>query len=260
MERIQPERFNHRQAEPRGLNAGVLKSCTMTQALHILHVLSSMATKQLLNELVALYQLTTFGPVRVESVGGVDAAKRVQAGGVFDVVALAANAVMQLQQAGKITEGSCRDLVTSGVAIAVRSGAVAPDVASEEAVKQAVLNAKSIGYSTGPSGVQLAKLFERWGIADHIASRIVQAKPGVPVAASIASGDVELGFQQLSEMLGAPGIAVLGVLPPAIEIITTFSAGVASNAPQAAKAQALIDFMASPAAAECIRRNGMAPV
>ena len=231
----------------------------MTQALQSLHVLSSMATKQLLNELVALYQLTSPGPIRVESVGGVDAAKRVQAGEVFDVVALAANAVAQLQQAGKIAQGSCRDLVTSGVAVAVRSGALAPNVASEEAVKQAVLNAKTIGYSTGPSGVQLAKLFERWGIAQAIADRIVQAKPGIPVAASIASGDVELGFQQLSEMMGAPGITVLGLLPPAIEIITTFSAGVAANAPQAAKALALVNFMASPAAADCIRRNGMVP-
>ena len=79
------------------------------------------------------------------------------------------------------------------------------------------------------------------------------------MAASIASGDVELGFQQLSEMMGAPGITVLGLLPPAIEIITTFSAGVAANAPQAAKALALVNFMASPAASDCIRRNGMVP-
>jgi molybdate transport system substrate-binding protein len=119
--------------------------------------------------------------------------------------------------------------------------------------------ARSLGYSTGPSGVALAKLFERWGIAEELKSRIVQAPPGVPVGTLVARGEVELGFQQLSELMNLPGIDVLGPLPPAIQIITTFSGGTASASTQPDAARALLTFMASPAAAEVKRQNGMEP-
>jgi molybdate transport system substrate-binding protein len=145
------------------------------------------------------------------------------------------------------------------VAIAVRAGALRPDIGSEEAVKQAVLAATSLSYSTGPSGVQLAKLFERWGIADEIRDRIVQAPPGVPVGKLVAEGQVALGFQQLSEMMNLPGIDVLGPLPAEIQIITTFSAGLSVTSTQPDAVRALLDFMVSPAVAEIKRRNGMEP-
>lgn len=144
-------------------NAGVLKSGTMTQTLRII---SSMATKPLLAELVALYQTQYSQAVEVESVGGVDAAKRVQADEAFDLVILARNAMDNLAAAGKL--GGVTDLVRSGVAVAVPLGAAHPDISSGDAVRQAVLDAATLGYSTGPSGVQLAKLFERWGIAEQI--------------------------------------------------------------------------------------------
>jgi len=222
-------------------------------------IISSMATRQLLADLVAEFQKTTAQDVRVESVGGVDAAKRVLAGEAFDIVALASNAIAQLTDAGKIVPGSQVDLVQSGVAIAVRAGALRPDIGSEEAVKQAVLAAPSLSYSTGPSGVQLAKLFERWGIADEIRDRIVQAPPGVPVGKLVAEGQVALGFQQLSEMMNLPGIDVLGPLPAEIQIITTFSAGLSVTSTQPDAVRALLDFMVSPAVAEIKRRNGMEP-
>jgi molybdate transport system substrate-binding protein len=197
--------------------------------------------------------------VSVESVGGVDAAKRVQAGEAFDAVILAANAIGQLTTAGKIVPGSQVDLVKSGVAIAVRAGAARPDIGSEEAVKRAVLGARTLSYSTGPSGVQLAKLFERWGVTSQIQDRIVQAPPGVPVGSLVADGQVELGFQQLSEMMSLPGIDVLGALPPAIQIITTFSAGLSVTSTQANAVRALLDFMVSPASAATKLRHGMEP-
>lgn len=222
-------------------------------------LISSMATRQLLADLVAEFQKTTAQDVRVESVGGVDAAKRVLAGEAFDIVALASNAIAQLTDAGKIVPGSQVDLVQSGVAIAVRAGALRPDIGSEEAVKQAVLAATSLSYSTGPSGVQLARLFERWGIADEIRDRIVQAPPGVPVGKLVAEGQVALGFQQLSEMMNLPGIDVLGPLPAEIQIITTFSAGLSVTSTQPDAVRALLDFMVSPAVAEIKRRNGMEP-
>ena len=226
---------------------------------HPIRIISSMATRQLLADLVAEFQKTSAQEVHVESVGGVDAAKRVKDGEAFDVVALAANAIDQLTDAGKIVPGSRVDLVKSGVAIAVRAGAPRPNIGSEEAVRKAVLAAKSLSYSTGPSGVQLAKLFERWGIAEQIKDRIVQAPPGVPVGSLVADGKVELGFQQLSEMMNLPGIDVLGPLPPEIQIITTFSAGLSVTSTQPDAVRTMLDFMVSPASAEPKRRNGMEP-
>jgi molybdate transport system substrate-binding protein len=224
-----------------------------------IRLISSMATKQVLAELIAQYQAQAPHTVQLESVGGVDAAKRVQADEAFDVVALASNAIDQLIAAGKVLPGSRVDLAHSGVAIAVRLGAPKIDISSEASVKAAVLAAKNLSYSTGPSGVQLAKLFERWGIAEEIKSRIVQAPPGVPVGSLVAKGEVELGFQQLSELIHLTGIDVLGPLPPAIQITTTFSAGVATSSAQPEVAKALIAFMGAPAAAAAKVAQGMEP-
>jgi len=221
-----------------------------------IRVISSMATRQLLADLVARFEATSSQRVHVESVGGVDAAKRVKAGEVFDVVVLAANAIDDLIAAGKIV-GNRIDIVKSGVAIAVRAGAPHPDIGSEKAIKKAVIAAQTLGYSTGPSGVQLAKLFERWGIAEQIKSRIVQAPPGVPVGTLVARGEVELGFQQLSELMNLQGIDVLGPLPPAIQIITTFSAGVATASAQPEAARTLLTFITSTEVAKIKEHNGM---
>ncbi|RLJ37546.1 substrate-binding domain-containing protein [Acidovorax sp. 106] len=221
--------------------------------------ISSMATRQVLAELVALYAQQSSDRVGIESVGGVDAAKRVQAGEPFDVVILASDAIDKLLAAGHVRAASKVNLVHSGVAVAVQAGASVPDISSEDAVRAAVLAAPSISYSTGPSGVALAQLFERWGIAQEIAPRIVQAPPGVPVGTLVARGEVALGFQQLSELLHVPGITLVGPLPAAIQITTTFSAGVGAASAQPAAAQALLAFMASPQAADAKRRQGMDP-
>lgn len=221
--------------------------------------ISSMATRPVLADLAAAYRARTGVEVAIESVGGVDAARRVLAGEAFDVVVLASDAIARLAAAGRVLAGSEAALVHSGVAVAVRAGAARPDLGSEDAVRAAVLAARSLSYSTGPSGVQLARLFERWGIADQIASRIVQAPPGVPVGSLVARGEVELGFQQLSELLPLPGIEIVGPLPPAIQITTTFTAAVCTAAAQPDAARALLAFLQSPEAAEAKRRHGMDP-
>lgn len=222
-----------------------------------IRIISSMATKQLLGELIELYrQQNPSQAVELVSVGGVDAARRVQAGEAFDIVALASNAVDKLIAEGCII-GDRTDLVHSGVAVAVQAGARQPDISDEAALKAAVLAARSLGYSTGPSGVQLARLFERWGIADQIADRIVTAPTGVPVGALVARGEVELGFQQLSELMNLEGIALLGPLPAEVQITTTFSAGVATRSTQPEIARELIACLASPASAGVKQRNGM---
>ncbi len=222
--------------------------------------ISSMATRQILADLMAAYVQRSSAPsVSIESVGGVDAAKRVMADEPFDLVVLASDAIDKLEAAGKVLPGSRVDLVRSGVAMAVRAGAPMPDVSTEAAVRTAALAARTLSYSTGPSGVALAKLFEHWGVADTLRERIVQAPPGVPVGTLVARGEVELGFQQLSELLHVDGISLLGPLPDAIQITTTFSAAVCTTAGQPEAVREFIAFMASADATAAKRRQGMDP-
>jgi molybdate transport system substrate-binding protein len=221
--------------------------------------ISSMATRLLLNELTEVYERRTGVPVAIESVGGVDAAKRVQNGEAFDLVVLASDAIDKLIVAERVVAESKVDVARSGVAIAVRAGAPHPAIDSEDALREAVRAARTVGYSTGPSGVQLAKLFERWGIASEIKERIVQATPGVPVGSLVAKGDVELGFQQLSELLNVEGVEILGPLPEAIQITTVFSAGTCAGSRNFDAVRDLLKFMSSREADEAKRKQGMEP-
>lgn len=223
-------------------------------------VISSMATKALLADLTRQFQQAHPEiEAQVESVGGVDAAKRVQAGEAFDVVALASDAIEKLVAAGHLLAETRVDIVRSAVAVAVPAGTPRPDISTEAALKAAVLAAPTLGYSTGPSGVQLARLFEHWGIAAEIAPRIVTPPPGVPVGSLVAKGEVALGFQQLSELMNLPGITLLGGLPEAVQIVTTFSAAQTVPSTRAAATRSYLDFLASAATAATKRQHGMEP-
>ncbi len=219
---------------------------------------SSMATRAVLNELTPVCASAGVD-LAIESVGGIDAARRVQAGEHFDIVVLSAEAIDRLVASGQVVGGSRVDLVHSGVAVAVRAGTPWPDLRNEDTVRRAVLAAPRIGFSTGPSGVQLQQLFERWGITAALQGRLVQAPPGVPVAGLVARGEVDLGFQQLSELLHVAGITVVGPLPPAIQIHTTFSLGLCRRSVQAAAVQGLAGLLRSASAAAVYQRNGMTP-
>lgn len=229
----------------------------------VLTAISSMATRALLAELAATFTAQTGVAVAIESVGGVDAARRVAAGEVFDLVLLASNALDKLIAAGHVLAGRV-DYVHSPVAIAVPAAGpdspALPNVGSEAALKAAVQAAATIGYSTGPSGQHLMRLFQRWGLADELASRTVQAQPGVPVGRQVASGEVALGFQQLSELQGLAGITVLGLLPADCAFITTFSGGVATVSPQPELARAFLAHLNAPDTAATKTRHGMTPV
>ncbi len=223
-------------------------------------MLSSMATREVLSRLAAAYAEIPGSPlVQLESAGGVDVARRVQSGEAVDIVVLASAAIDQLMAGGQLREGSRVDLVRSGMAVAVKLGGPRPDISSEAALRKAILTARSLGYSTGPSGNHLVKLFEGWGIKGQIASRVVQAPAGVPVAALVARGDAELGFQQLSELLHMPGVEVLGPMPGETQSITTFSAAVSATCTRAPEVRALLEFLASSEANAIKREQGLEP-
>ena len=225
-----------------------------TQALQLI---SSMATRKLLDELAAQYTGATGQSVSCSAAGGVDVAKRVRAGEYTDVVVLADNVIDKLIAEGHLLMGSRVDVVRSGVAVAVPATDPVPDLSSEEAVRLAVLAAPTISYSTGPSGVYLEQLFTRWGIFETVKPRIVVPPPGVPVGSLVADGRVALGFQQLSELLGIEGLVVAGPLPPAIQTITVFSGAVSAQSRTPAAAAALLAQLGAPATAAVKQRHGM---
>lgn len=219
-----------------------------------------MATRAVLAELAQDYQRATGRQVAFLSVGGVDAARRVREGESFDVVVLARDSIDQLAAAGHLVGDSVVDVARSGVAVAVPAGAPRPDISDEASLRAAVMRARTIGYSTGPSGVALVKLFEKWGLTAALSGRTVVATPGVPVGELVARAEVALGFQQLSEMMNIDGVDVVGLLPPSLAIVTTFSAAVGARSQRPADAGELLRFLASPAADEAKRRRGMEPL
>jgi molybdate transport system substrate-binding protein len=223
-----------------------------------LRLLSSMAAREVLAELIRGFTAQSGQAVAAEAAGGVEVAKRIQGGDTADVVVLSDTAIDKLIAGAQLRPGRV-DLVRSGVAIAIRSGGHRPDISTEAAVKAAVSAASSISYSTGPSGVYLEKLFERWGILESVRPRIVVPPPGVPVASLVAEGRAALGFQQLSELLNVAQVEVLGPLPAAIQLMTVFAGGISVRCEQPQLAAQLLHYMCLPSATAVKQRYGMEP-
>jgi len=238
--------------------AGLLNFAAMADAAEV-KVLASNALKEAYLELVPAFERTSEHKVTTTWAGTNDIKKRMAAGETFDLVIMAGPALDELVQQGKIVAGSRVDLAKSGVGVAVRAGAPKPDISSGEAVKRALLAAKSIAYSSGPSGVYLAGLFQRMGIADEIKSKVKISPPGMPVGEMIARGEAEIGFQQVSELLPVAGIDYIGPLSADVQQITVFAGGIHTGATQADAAKALVKFLTSPQAAPVIKKKGMEP-
>ena len=222
-------------------------------------VMSSAAMKAAYLELVPAFERATGHKVVTTWVPGVDLMKRVKDGETSDLVIMQASSIDELVKLGRVAPGGRFDLAKSGVGIAVRAGAPRPDISSGDALKRALLAAKSLAYSTGPSGVYIISLFSRMGIADELKPKSRQVK-GEPVGAVVARGEAEIGFQQVSELLSVPGIDLVGPLPADIQQITIFAAGLHIGAKEPAAASALVKFITAPAAAAVIRKSGMDPV
>lgn len=220
---------------------------------------SSMATRLILGDLAKQYEERAGVPVDIRSMGGVDAAKLVRAGEPADIVILASKPMAELEAEGHLVRGSVKPFTRSGMAVAIPAGAAHPDLSSEEAVRGAVAAARKVGYSTGPSGDHLLGLCEKWGLLPAMADRMFKAPPGVPVAKLVADGEVDLGFQQLSELLNTPGVEIAGPLPPAIQAVTVFAAGVAATSERPEETRALIDYLTAPGADATKRAHGMDP-
>ncbi len=224
-----------------------------------LALISSMATRALLARLADAYAAATGRPLAIESAGGVDAARRVADGEAFDLVVLAGDALARLAEAGHVDGASRVDLVRSAISVAVRRDAPLPAIDSEAALREAVASARTIGYSTGPSGTHLEALFAKWGLADALAGRLVKARPGVPVASLVAGGEAELGFQQTSELIDQPGIAIVGPLPEGAQSETVFAGAIGAHSMQREAAAACLAFLASPDTAALKRACAMLP-
>src|SRR5258706_14356498 len=222
-----------------------------------MRVLSSLAIKEAYLELVPAFQAKTGHKVDTEWLGMVDRLKRVKAGESPDMVIASQKALGELKSLDKVA--AVVALANSGVAVAVKKGAKRPDIGSGEAVKRALRAAKSIAYSSGPSGVYLVELIQKWGIADELRPKSTQTPPGTAVGPLVARGEAEIGFQQMSELLPfTAGIDIVGPLPADIQVITTFSGGVHVAAREADAARALLGFLASSAAV--LRKHGMESV
>ena len=230
----------------------------MAQASKV-EVWGTVALKEAFNILMPQFEQATGYRADVKWVPTVDLMDRLKAGERTDLVIASAKNLDVLIRAGAIDAGRVVPLVRSPVAMAVRAGAQKPDISSAAALKRALLDATSIAYSLGPSGVHLAALVERFGIRDAVKAKTKITK-GEPVGAVLARGDAQLGFQQLSELMPVAGIDIVGPLPADAQEISVFTAGVHVRAEDPEAAMRLARFVTAPAAHATLRKTGLEPV
>lgn len=222
-------------------------------------VIASGATKEIINEILPAFEKNSGHKVAIEFTGTANIKKRIAAGETYDLVIVGAPEIDAFAQQGKIASGTRTDLMKSGVGVAVRSGASKPDIESSEALKKTLLAAKSIGYSSGPSGDHMVNLVERMGIADQVKPKMKQVPSGSRISTMIESGEAEIGFQQISELIHENGIDYIGPLPSEVQKITVYAAGLHTGAREPEAAKALVKALAGPDAATLIKAHGMEP-
>jgi molybdate transport system substrate-binding protein len=238
--------------------AGALLFCGIAGAAEI-KVLSTQATEEAYRELVAQFEKAAGHKVTTVFTGTLNVQKRLADGEACDLIIMAGPAIDEQIKLGKAVAGSRVDFAQSGTGLAVKKGAAKPDISSVEAFRKTLLTVRSIGYSTGPSGVYMLSVFEKMGIANEVKGKLKQTPSGVFVGSLIASGETEIGFQQVSELVHFAGIDYVGPLPGDLQRMTMFSAGIHTGAKEADAARALVKFITAPAAAAVIRKHGLEP-
>jgi molybdate transport system substrate-binding protein len=222
-------------------------------------ILSTHGLKSVLRALASGFEHTGEHPPTMQWGSTMELAKEIRAGARADLAILTEQAIDELVAEGKATPGSRVDLARSGVGLAVRRGAAKPDIASPDALRTALLRAKSVAHSkTGMSGVYFPTVLERLGISEQMAGKIVVPASGTPVGQLVASGESEIGVQQISELLPVPGIEIVGPLPEPLQKITIFSAGVLTAADDPNAASALVAFIAR-ASRPLLSTHGLEP-
>jgi molybdate transport system substrate-binding protein len=228
-------------------------------------VMTSGALSAALRELAPAFERASGATLIVVSGGSVAGAPdaipdRLQRGERADVLLMASASIADLTKAGRVVSGSRVDLARSSIGLAVRAGAPKPDISTVAALTRALLQANSVAYSSSVSGVYVStELFQRLGIAESMRpkSRKVDAEP---VAAVVARGEAEMGFQQISELRPVPGVEVVGPLPREVQRVTVFSAAAVAGSAHPDGARALIAFLSSPAASAAFEKSGLDPV
>lgn len=236
----------------------------MKTTSHEINVMTSgaftAAYLELIPELEVLTKRKIVTATTTMGTGATSIPSRLQRGEPVDVVIVADAALIDLVKHGNILPDSRTPLARSAIGVAIRAGAPKPDISSAEALKRTLLQAKSIAYSASVSGDYLTtELFQRLGIADQIMPKSRRIE-GERVGAVVARGEAEIGFQQTSELLPVAGIDYVGPLPPEVQKVSVFSAGIASSSPDPETAYTVIRFLASPAAARAIARTGLEPM
>ena len=224
-----------------------------------IRVLSTQATEQSYREMVPAFEKATGHKVTTLFTGTLDAEKRLAAGEQYDLLIMAEDAIDAHLKDGKLARGSRVDLARSGVGVGVKAGARKPDISSVDALKRTLASAKSIGYSSGPSGVYIVTMFDRLGVTEQVKPKLKQTPSGVFVGSIIANGDVEIGFQQVSELSQFEGVDYVGPLPAEVQKYTVFSSGILNTAKEAEAARALVRHITSPQAGAVYRKRGMEP-
>ena len=221
-------------------------------------LIAANALRGALVELTARFEQSSGHKVATAWGGTTAIAKRIESGEAFDIVVIGSEEIDALTAKGLLAAGSRVDFAKSGSGVAIKAGLPKPDVSNSEALKNAVLAAKSVAYSSGPSGYYIAELFKKMGISERIKDKVKQPASGVQVSELLARGEAEIGFQQISELIHATGIDYLGPLPAEIQNITIYSAGLHTTANSDA-ARPLIEFLSSPAAHSALKKIGMEP-
>jgi molybdate transport system substrate-binding protein len=244
-----------------GMVAGFLGAALMATGAGAadITVIGSTAMTEFIEAVIPIFEHESGHKVKATFLSGSVLPVKVKEGAPADLIVTTPESIDDLVKAGKVVAGSRVDFIRSSAGLAVRAGAPKPDISTPEAFKNALLAARSVGISKGPSGFYMLSLLDRLGIADAVKPKAVFTEPGQRVGLVIASGQAEIGVQQITELLAMPGIDYVGPLPPALQTTIIYATARSSNAKETAAANELVKFLSSKAVAPSARKMGLDP-
>lgn len=225
-----------------------------------LRVLAPNAAKASVSEAISVFEKTTGHKVVISWSGTESITRRVAEGEVVDVVVNAAQNIERQSREGKLTGATRLDFARSGIGVAVPATAARVDVSTVDALKALLLSAQSVVVSSGTSGRHMVEVFAKLGVGEQLKAKTRQPPSGAQIPDFLATGEAELGFQQVSELLHAKGIHYLGPVPADLQNYTIYSAAIHAGAPNAEAAKALLAALRSPSTQEVVRASGMEPI